>query len=117
MLQNKLKVFQCSHLRNDSGLLAKYMKIWLNKSTFSTKADNLVSITDVILMGQAVHMSYHRTIHILEAKNNTKEAIVFHFSITKRYIQDIGNCGDIASFVGEFPWLWFIMTIKKYYPK
>ena len=38
---NKLKEFQQSHLRNDSGLLTKYMKIWLNKSTFSTKAENL----------------------------------------------------------------------------
>ncbi|XP_028393831.1 uncharacterized protein LOC114518104 [Dendronephthya gigantea] len=41
ILQNKLKEFQCLHHRNDSGLLVKYMKIWLNKSTFSTKADNL----------------------------------------------------------------------------
>jgi hypothetical protein len=40
---NQLKEFRYSHQRNDSGLLTKYMKIWLNKSTFSTKAENLVS--------------------------------------------------------------------------
>ena len=121
-LSSSLEEFQTSHLKNDDGLLKKYMKIWKMKSSFSKQAENLVCLISLNKKSESLskfrrHICSPKCFFLIfKARLLSKEcSFLICFSITPECRQNIGKSGDITMYEERSRLQWFTMTIKRFY--